>query len=146
MKRRFTVTPVTASSANLSENSSYYTFYFGDGSSAASRGEEPENDMSVKGMLSSDALAFVAGNYIGDIYFNYGDNFTDDDVWDTIYESGDEIYEEDLADNTSEDWITALESKDISGGEPLLYKIESNGRTLYYNKELDELVHARYEE
>ena len=30
MKRRFTVKPVTASSSNPSENSSYYTFYFGN--------------------------------------------------------------------------------------------------------------------
>ena len=137
MKRTFTKHPINANSI---VDSSEYIFYFGDGSYAASRGAEPENDLQCSGNLSSDAMAFVAAYYIQDLCTTYGDGFTDQDVWDVIDSYGHELYEEDLEQNTAEDWINALESKDISDGSPLLYRITQGNRDVYYNRELEELV------
>lgn len=137
MKRWFSKKPISASSNRYAT----YTFYFGDGNSAASRGTDVEHDCKLMGKLDSDEMASLAVLVLNDL----PDNFTREDVIDILEDdwgcSEDEISDE-LAGSTIEDTISQL---DISGGDPLVYKVTKNGSTIFYDKYVEEEVKAASE-
>ena len=108
-----------------------YTFYFGDGSSAASRGSEPENACEVSLVVESDSVANGAVLMLLELE----DDFTSDDVRLVLENQGyseDEI--EDIFSMSLEDAISEL---DITGGDPLVYKVERNGKVVYYDADME---------
>lgn len=137
MKRSFSKKPISASSNRYA----IYTFYFGDGNSAASRGTDVEHDCKLTGKLDSDEVASLAVLVLNDL----PDNFTREDVLDLLEEdsgySEDEIFDE-LAGSTVEDTISQL---DISGGDPLVYRVTKNGKQIFYDEYMEEEVKAASE-
>lgn len=126
MKRSFSKKPVLASS----NRPATYTFYFGDGNSAASRGTDVEHDCKLTGKLTSDEMASLAVLFLTEL----PDNFTDEDVLDIL--EADLSYDEDeifdkLAKSTIADTIYQL---DPSGGDPLVYKVKKNGKEIFYDE------------
>lgn len=134
MKRSFSKKPISASSNRYA----IYTFYFGDGDSAASRGTDVEHDCKLTGKLDSDEMASLAVLVLNDL----PDNFTREDVLDILEDdwgcSEDEIFDE-LAGSAVEDTISQL---DVSGGDPLVYKVTKNGGPIFYDKYMEEEVKA----
>lgn len=132
MKRSFSKKPVLASS----NRPATYTFYFGDGNSAASRGTDVEHDCKLTGKLTSDEMASLAVLILNDL----PDNFTEEDVLDILEDdwgySEDEIFDE-LAESTIADAISQL---DISGGDPLVYKVKKNGNQIFYDEYVEKAV------
>lgn len=132
MKRSFSKEPVLASS----NRPATYTFYFGDGNSAASRGTDVEHDCKLTGKLTSDEMASLAVLILNDL----PDNFTEEDVLDILEDdwgySEDEIFDE-LAESTIADAISQL---DISGGDPLVYKVKKNGNQIFYDEYVEKAV------
>lgn len=111
-----------------------YTFYFGDGNSAASRGSEVENDCKISGTVSWDEMASAAVAVLNKL----PDNFIDADILDALFDEGYSAEDIEALQNRSlEDAIAQL---DISGGEPLVYRVEKNGQAVYEDANLEELV------
>ena len=111
-----------------------YTFYFGDGSAAASRGELADEHVQLSGTVSSEAIAASAVTVLEYL----SDGFTDEDVITELgFEPGDEI------ELPFENLEEAINSLDIGAGEPLVYKVERNGEVVYYDEYLErEISHT----
>lgn len=111
-----------------------YTFHFGDGKGAASRGFDAENDCVLSGSVSWDGFASAAVRVLNVL----PDNFTDTDILDALSDYGYDAEEiEDAQSMSLEDMIDSL---DITGGDPLIYKVEKNGQVIYYEPQLEEIV------
>lgn len=126
MKRSFSKEPVLASSNKPATYT--YTFYFGDGNSAASRGTDVEHDCKLTGKLPSDEMASLAALVLNDL----SDNFTEEDVLDILEDygySGDEMFDE-LVKSTIADTIYQLNSS----GDSLVYKVTKNGKEIFYDE------------
>lgn len=134
MKRHFIKKPVLASQQTMRK----YTFYFGDGNSAASRGSELENNCTLSGSVSFDGFASAAVIALNEL----PNGFNDADILDALFDMG---YEEDeIIDLQSKSLEDSISSLDISGGDPLVYKVEREGKVIYYDPEIDSLVNASY--
>ena len=118
-----------------------YVICFGDGSSAASRGMEMENDCEIIGEFSCDAVAYAAACYANDLLNEVGRELEEEDVisfiWDYM-EDDDISFTPDMSDW----WKESLTSMDIGGGAPLVYLIMKDGEVLYSDTELDHIVHG----
>ena len=137
MKRYFSKKQILASR----NEADTYTFYFGDGNSAASRGTDVEHDCKLTGKLASDEMASLAVLVLNDL----PDNFTEEDVLDSLDDLG---YDEDevssmLDESTIDDIVNQL---DITGGDPLVYKVEKNGKEIFYDEYMEEEVNSSIED
>ena len=113
---------------------SRYTFEYADGNAAASRGTEPDHLCEKVGYLPEDKFAYFAATQI-----NYlPEDFEPEDL---IAEA--ERYFGDLEEfeEMSEDEARAMvERLDITGGDPLMYKITRDGTPIYYDEEMEKYV------
>ena len=126
------------------KNLQRYIFKFGDGSSARSRGYEPEEDVTIEAMLSCDAVAMIAAAYMTSIYI-YHDEYllTDEIVFNVLCEDygwEQEDWDKAISENNIEEWKNTLSSADISGGDVLMYKVFRKGKILYYDEDLEREV------
>lgn len=125
---------------------------FGDGNGAASRGTELDNDCEIYGYVSSEAIAFAAALFV-DALYDGGNGFTDMDVIECLKAFR---YYEDWVDGPDEEvlriaeskgadyWKRELRSLDIGDGSPCVYRIEYNGKEIYFDEWLMEEVRGEH--
>lgn len=111
-----------------------YLFQYADGNGAASRGMEPDHLCSKIGYLPDDKFAYFAA-----VQINYlPEDFKPEDVLDEAeYYFGDLEEFEELSE---EEALDMLENLDVTGGDPMIYKISKSGKPIYYDIGLEEYV------
>lgn len=111
---------------NESEGLHKYEFYFGDGNAAASRGDEGEKLRHLTGMLADDseaAAAISALEYLP-ARFNNEQLLNETDV--------DAFMSTSIRD--------AIADLDISGGDPVVYKVTRDGQNIFYDGDMEEYL------
>lgn len=125
--------------------SNHYTFYFGDGAGARSRGTEVDSKDEMHAYLSSDLIALIAGNVLTDLYYGgMSDGFTEDELHQFVLDEfilDEDEWDEAFSANDVNAWAEKLESKDISDGSVMVYKIVKNGSdVIYHNPDIEEYI------
>lgn len=128
------------------KNTAKYTYYFCDGEGARSRGTNEDSIGTIDAHLSSDLLAYMLGYYLTTAYLNGMNNISDKDLHDLLIEDycmDENDWNTEVEDNDVDRWTQNIESKDISDGSVLLYKIVKNtSDVIYQNNDLEEYVES----